>query len=213
MLSLLVACAVAPEPKTTGSAISSEGVSLSGQVTSLSGGALGGASLQACAEVCVAAISDGGGFYRFEGLHEGRWSIHAAGPSEEDAMLVIPWEISADSSLDIVIPMLGPEHLVPEAPSEIEVADDLLLTLSTDLLPGVPYVRAAALPGELWPPSDDLPSAPAVGWSLAPLGAGEAIPFEVTRPGEAWCSSGDGTSWEPCEGALPDLGSIVWIEG
>lgn len=177
-----------------------------------SGQPLAEAVLQACASVCVVAWSDRDGIYRFDGLQAGNWSIHAAGPDDDSAQLVIPWSITADSLLDIIIPNLGEAKLVPEDTNEVLLAEGLTLSLSTALLPGIAEVRAALMPASLWPPGLGLPATPTVGWSLAPSGAGMALPFMTTDAGRPWCSSDDGTQWEPCDGLLPNLGSIVLVD-
>jgi hypothetical protein len=202
MLLLALACAEPPEGLP-------EGLSLTGQLRDLEGSPLSGGHLQACAAVCVVTETDGDGVYLFEGLEAGTWSIHASGPSEDAADLVIPWELPGDP-LDLVIPQLLEPTPVPDELTEVEVAEGLVLALSPELLPGVDTVRAAPLPGPDWPALPGVPGSPLQGWSLSPSGAGLEIPF--LTEGEPWCTSADGRTWEPCEGTLPELGSIVVIE-
>lgn len=199
-------------PEAGDSADSGGAPSLEGKVSGIDGRPLDGAVLMACASVCVVAWSDADGHYRFDGLEPGDWSIHAAADGEGSAQLVIPWQVTGSGVLDLTIPELGPPRPVPEELGEVELAEGLTVSISTSSLPGITEVRAARMPAALWPTGLDLPGPPTDGWSLAPAGAGSAIPFTAVGAGETWCTDADGLRWERCDGVLPNLGSVVWVD-
>lgn len=181
---------------------------LSGIVGDASGAPLPGAVLQACAEVCVAATADDEGAWRIDGLTAGDWSLHATGPSPDDADLVLPVAVAGETVLDVRIPRLGPPVAVPATPELLEVAPGLVVELDAARLPGIAEVRAATLEGSAWPPVEG--RAVGVGFSLSPSGAGADLPFEVDGTGDLRCTAADGRTWIACE-ALPALGSVVLL--
>lgn len=192
---------------------------LTGSVSGPDGEPVGDLLVQVCsASLCYPAPTDGDGAFAVPALPLGPWSVKLAASPLGHSPAVVPLTLTADRTLDLVLPLLEPEVTVPAAPESHAVAPGLTLVLSTDQVPGVPAVAAGRI-GTL-PPADGLDATPLAGFYLAPLGAGVDVPFTATVPGAraAWCTTRDAEGWVRCDqavtgdavsGTLPRFGTLL----
>ena len=156
-----------------------DAATLDGTVTASDGSPIEGLRVQMCKDTCFPAWTDASGYYSFVGLEADTYSYDAVSGDEDPwATILVPLTVAAGDAitLDAQMITLGAELSVPATATEIEIADDLFLTVDDESCGEsithnpITFFSGIQLKEDEWPHLEEVDD-PVVVWYLAPYDA------------------------------------------